>query len=38
MEADFAGECAIGLELGIAVAAGVVHLIAALPGEVDSRP
>ena len=36
MEADLAGEGAIGLELGIAVAACVVHLVAALPGEVDT--
>jgi transposase len=36
MEADLAGEGAIGLELGIAVAAGVVHLVTALPGEVDA--
>jgi hypothetical protein len=36
MEADLAGEGSIGVELGIAIAAGVVHLIAALPCEVDA--
>lgn len=36
MEADLAGEGAIGLEFCIAVAAGLVHLVAALPGEVDA--
>jgi hypothetical protein len=35
VEADLAGEGAIFFELGIPIAAGVVHLVAALPGEVD---
>lgn len=36
MEADLAGDGAIGLKLCIAIAAGVFHLVAALPGEVDA--
>jgi hypothetical protein len=36
MEAELACEGAIILKLSIAVAAGVVHFIAALPGEVDA--
>ncbi|MGG5822101.1 hypothetical protein [Falsiroseomonas sp. HW251] len=36
MEADLADEGAIGLELGIAVAGSVAHLVAARPGEVDA--
>ncbi len=36
MEADTTGEGAIVFELGLAVAGGLVHLVAAGPGEADA--
>src|SRR5712672_2486443 len=35
MEADLAGDRAIGLKLGPAVAASFVHFVVAVPGEFD---
>ena len=36
MEADFAGDRTILFEFGVAITAGVVHLVTSLPGEVNA--
>jgi hypothetical protein len=37
VEANFSGEGAIVLELGVAIASGLIHLVVSSPGEVNAR-